>query len=415
MIKFVVDGDRLILEYSSEFQSNHWIWEELKNNGKVTVSRVFTLKRGDLIKEPAKGEDVEEFQFRFRFAKRDGAYHRIKGRVFDIPNDVLIAANGIKLERKFFVAERNVSVFRRLAKVIGKGQDIVVGGTQSGNIPVDVFDQLLKKFPNSTELDRYANARVANIIGEYFDGMRDFRAQYETYLSRRKSVIASSTFRPRELLQAEIEKFELIRKTIKEWLESSESRTEKEWQRKILSFILLIFPKYVAVLENLQIEDHYSKPGTTTNRYVDIALVDASGNLDVIEIKRPFDDVLLSKMQYRDNFVPTKDLSGTVMQAEKYLFHLSKWGVAGEAKLTQKYGNQLPQGMSIQITNPKALLILGRDQKTDGSTALDQHQAFDLEVIRRKYMNIMDIITYDDLLRRLDNIITSLRSRAAAS
>jgi hypothetical protein len=415
MIKFVVNGDRLILDYLPEFQSNHWIWEELKNNGEVTISRVFTLKRGDLIKEPAKDEDVEELQFRFRFAKRDGAYYRIKGRVFDIPNDVLIAANGIKLERKFFVAERNVSVFRRLAKVIGKGQDIVVGGAQSGNIPVDIFDQLLKKFPNSTELDHYANARVANIIGEYFDGMRDFRAQYETYLSRRKSVIASSTSRPRELLQAEIEKFELIRKTIKEWLESSEGRTEKEWQQKILSFILLVFPKYVAVLENIQIEDHYSKPGTTTKRYVDIALVDASGNLDVIEIKRPFDDVLLSKTQYRDNFVPTKDLSGTVMQAEKYLFHLSKWGVAGEAKLTQKYGNQLPQGMSIQITNPKALLILGRDQTTDGSKALDQQQAFDLEVIKRKYMNIMDIMTYDDLLRRLDNIITSLRSRAAAS
>jgi hypothetical protein len=302
-----------------------------------------------------------------------------------------------------------------LAKVIGKGQDIVVGGTQSGNIPVDVFDQLLKKFPNSTELDRYANARVANIIGEYFDGMRDFRTQYETYLSRRKSVISPSTSQPRELLQAEIEKFKLIRKTIKEWLKSSEGRTEKEWQQKILSFILLIFPKYVAVLENLQIEDYYSKPGTTTKRYIDIALVDASGNLDVIEIKRPFDDVLLSKTPYRDNFVPTKGLSGTVMQAEKYLFHLSKWGVAGEAKLTKKYGNQLPRGMSIQITNPKALLIVGRDQKADGSTALDQHQAFDLEVIKRKYMNIMDIITYDDLLRRLDNIITSLRSRAAAS
>ncbi len=48
--------------------------------------------------------------------------------------------------------------------------------------------------------------------------------------------------------------------------------------------------------------------------------------------------------------------------------------------------------------------ILGRDQKTDGSTTLNQHRAFDLEVIKRKYMNIMDIITPDDLLRRLDNM-----------
>lgn len=183
----------------------------------------------------------------------------------------------------------------------------------------------------------------------------------------------------------------------------------------LLNFILLIFPKYVTVLEEVQIEDHYSKPDVTTSRSIDIALVDVNGNLDIIEIKRPFDDVLLSKTQYRDNYVPTRDLSGTVMQAEKYLFHLSKWGVAGEVKLTQKYRKQLPSEMSIRITNPKALLILGRDRNPDGSRALDPQQELDLEFIKRKYVNMMDIITYDDLLRRLDNIIASLSRRAVAS
>jgi len=415
MINFVADQDGLILKYSSEFRGNPWVWEELKTHGEVTISRVFTLEREDLLEEPGEDQNnINEFEYEFRFAKRDGAYHRINGRVFSITNDVLLAEDGIHLERKLFVAERNISIFRRLAVVIGPGQDIAVGGSLPGSIPVEIFEQLLKKFPNSTELDRYANARVSNIIGEYCDGMSDFRAQYETYLSRRKSVISPHTFRPEELLQTEIDKFELIRNTLKKWLDSSEGRTEREWQQKLLDFILLIFPKYVAVLENVQIEDHYSIPGTNSSRFIDIALVDANGNLDVIEIKRPFDDVLLSKTQYRDNFVPTKDLSGTVMQAEKYLFHLSKWGVAGEAKLTKKYCEQLPPGMSIRITNPKALLILGRDRKLDGSTALDQDQAFDLEVIKRKYMNMMDIITYDDLLRRLDNIIASLRRRAKA-
>jgi hypothetical protein len=141
-----------------------------------------------------------------------------------------------------------------------------------------VFEELLKKFPNSTELDRYANARVSNIIGEYFDGMKDLRAQYEIYLSRRKSVVSAAPFRPEELLQAEIDKFVLIRDTINRWLSSSEGRTEKEWQQMILNFILLIFSKYVAVLQNVQIEDHYSKLGTTTHRFIDIALVDAKPN-----------------------------------------------------------------------------------------------------------------------------------------
>ncbi len=415
MVKFVVDQDGVILQYISEIRGGDWIREDLKNHGEVTISRAFLFERGDLVEEPGEGQDVDVLEYKFRFAKPDGAYHRIEGRVLGIKNDVLLADSGIKLERKFFVAERNVSIFRRLAEVIGQGEEIAVGGSRSGSIPVEVFEQLLKKFPNSTELDRYANARVSNIIGEYFDGMRDFRAQYETYLSRRKSAVSALTFRPEELLQGEIDKYVFIRDTINDWLDSSESRTEKEWQRMILTFILLIFPKYMAVLENVQIEDRYSKPGTITDRFIDIALVDANGNLDVIEIKRPFDDVLLSKTRYRDNFVPTKDLSGTVMQAEKYLFHLSKWGVSGEAKLTKEHSGMLPPGMSIRITNPKALLILGRDRKPDGSSALDPQQTFDLEVIKRKYSNMMDIITYDDLLRRLENTITSLHSRAIAS
>jgi hypothetical protein len=413
MISFVVDKTGLILEYAPDLQGSDWISKELKSEGKVTLSRVFTLQSGDLVRAPTEEEDDGGFDYRFLFAKREDEYYRIEGRVFGIANDVLIAASGLKLQRKLFVAERNISIFRALSKVIATGQDIVIGGSRAGSIPAEVFNELLRKFPNSTELDRYVKARVSNIIGEYFDGMRDFRGQYESYLSRRKSVVPTSSVHLEEVLDAELSKFVLIRDVIRQWLITSDGRTEKEWQQLILKFILLIFPKYIAVLENVQIEDHYSKPGSASSRFIDIALVDSNGNLDVIEIKRPFDDMLLSRSPYRDNFVPSKDLSGTIMQAEKYLFHLSKWGVAGETRLTKRYGLHIPSGMSIRITNPKALLILGRDRRADGSIAFDQRQTFDLEVIRRKYANMMDIITYDDLLRRLDNTIEAMQLRSA--
>ena len=48
------------------------------------------------------------------------------------------------------------------------------------------------------------------------------------------------------------------------------------------------------------------------------------------------------------------------------------------------------------------MLILGRNKD------FDDRQKFDFEIIKRKYSNIVDIITYDDLLRRLDNIITMI-------
>jgi hypothetical protein len=71
--------------------------------------------------------------------------------------------------------------------------------------------------------------------------------------------------------------------------------------------------------------------------------------------------------------------------------------------------------MQIRVTNPKALLLLGRDRRPDGNAALTDTQSFDLEVIKRKYANMMDIVTYDDLLRRLDRIIASFSARTGAS
>jgi hypothetical protein len=79
------------------------------------------------------------------------------------------------------------------------------------------------------------------------------------------------------------------------------------------------------------------------------------------------------------------------MQAEKYLFHLSKWGLAGEKTLTQRYAAKLPPGMGIRITSTKAMIILGRDRRPNGSPALDASQQLDLEIIKRKYSNMIDI------------------------
>ena len=138
-----------------------------------------------------------------------------------------------------------------------------------------------------------------------------------------------------------------------------------------------------------------------------------NGNIDVIEIKKPEVDILLRKTLYRGNYVPTGTLSGTIMQVEKYLFHLNKGGPATEEKITLKFRKLLPPNLRIRITNPKAMCILGRDRKDNGHPIFNEGQSGDLEVIKRKYANMIDIITYDDLLRRLDSILASLKRRKA--
>ncbi len=416
MLKFKIGRRRVTLEYESELVEGRWIWEELtKKRRGARLSHVFRFRREDLLEEPGDDafDDIGGFTYRFRLATSDGDYWRIEGRKLGIENDVLIAKGEIEWARKIFAAERNVSIFLRISKVIGPDREIVIGGDAEERddiIPAAVFAEMLKKFPGTGELNRYANARVANIVGEYIDPQRDFRAQYETYLDRRKKLPRGAPMRAEALLETEIEKFELVRDTIVAWLASGD-KSEEQWQKKLLAFLPLIFPKYIAVIEKLPIDDRYTVPGGLKKRQIDLALVDVNGNIDVIEIKKPADNVLLRKTPYRYNYVPTGDLSGTIMQAEKYLFYLAKGGIAAEDKLTEKYQSLLPPGLRIKITNPKAMCILGRDHKADGSWALTDGQRADLEIIKRKYANMIDIITYDDLLRRLENIIASLKRR----
>ncbi|MFT3976845.1 MAG: DUF4263 domain-containing protein [Sphingomonas bacterium] len=415
MVRFEVNDRAVILEYEPDFNSPAWVLRQLQTHQEVTVSKAFTFTSGDLLDGPTERADggIDEFPFRFRFAARRNGYFQIPGRILDIPNDVLIDEQHW-LERKTFVAERNVGIFRRIAKVKGDSEPIIIGGELDGNIPLATFSELLNRFPNSGEIDRYASARVETIIGEFFDGMRSAREKYENYLSRRKSSVSDAPLPQETLLQAEINKFIYLSEVIIDWLRQADAYSERDWQRMILKIILLLFPKYVAVLENVEIPDYYTTPGRVTRRFIDICLIDAGGNIDVIEIKKPFDNVLLGKTLYRDNNVPTRELSGSIMQAEKYLFHLSKWGVAGEHELTKRYEAQLPRAMTIRVTNPKAMILLGRDRLPSGQLALTDRQLFDLEVIKRKYANMMDIMSYDDLLRRLDNIIASLVERRAA-
>ncbi|MDC8760674.1 Shedu immune nuclease family protein [Janthinobacterium fluminis] len=406
MLKFHITTTGVELEYGVELGANtKWVWDDLTTNNETRISRIFSFKNADLLNPPAPNQDFDTYEYRFQFGTFDNGYVRIPGRILDIKNDLLISQE-VKIKRSIFAAERNVSIFGRLSDLLDHSDPVVIGGTRPDAIPLEVFNELLRKFPNTYELDRYADARVHTILSQYLDGMKDARGRYESYLNKKSSLGSSVRLDLDALKKLEIEKYVLIRDLIKDALTTKKNWTEDDWQQLMLSFLLLLFPKYIKVLEKVTIHDYYSDPTKKTDRYIDIALIDANGNLDVIEVKRPFDDKILRKSLYRGNSIPTSELSGSIMQAEKYLFHLSKWGIKGENVLTTKYAADLPTGMRIRISNPKAIIIVGRDQ-ISGSN-MTGSQLLDFEIIKRKYAHMMDIITYDDLLRRLNNTIAAL-------
>lgn len=399
MIKISKQTDSLLLIYQpDQLNDSRWIDERLKNDGVVTLRRTFTFTAGDLISLPEQVEDDVGTEIIFKLGTTEDCYYRIDKAILGLKHDLLLDKT-MKLNPQVFVANRDISVFRKVDELVD--EQIVVGGENDGAIPLADFDYLLKTFPTNTELTHYARSRIARVLKDYFGTLSDAESQLNGYLAKKTRLVATS--RNSILENFELKKFEYIQSELKGMLKEVDGYSEKDWQKKILELLLFVFPKYIAVLENVNIKDFYSKPAKVTNRYIDLMLVDANGNMDIIEVKKPFANALLSRNKYRDSHTPRTELAGSVMQAEKYLFHLNKWGRLGEQEIYKKRKSEIPDGMELKITNPKAMILLGRDNDFSGE------QRFDFEIIRRKYANMIDIMTYDDLLRRLENIIVMMK------
>ena len=87
---------------------------------------------------------------------------------------------------------------------------------------------------------------------------------------------------------------------------------ERAWQNEILQIIRLLYPKYLAAFPSVPVKDFEA----STTRQLDFMLVDVSGYVDVLEIKQPFDDCIVTPGVYRANHVPYRELSGTVQQVD---------------------------------------------------------------------------------------------------
>lgn len=392
-----VDGV-LLLRYEPR-DGTSWVHERLAREEKLTIKRTFHLRHEHLVEEQQRSEHEDMLGFSdrdtvdFRIAVLEGEYFKFDSEILEIECDLLIHRD-VQLTYKLFTAEQRISIFRVVAEL--KPGRIVIGGAAQDAIPESDFNGLVKNFPSGLELKRYALARVSSVVRDFVetevDAERLFRRYVDKHLNKRTKNFLQ-LFR-----QAEIQKYRFLRDKLTAMLNAESTYNEATWQAEILQIILLLNPKYIKALREAPVKDTYRN----VTRKVDILLIDASGNIDIVEIKQPFDKCIITNSQFRDNYIPLRELSGTVMQIEKYVFYLNKWGQAGEEHLTQKYKSELPSDFSIKITNPGGIVIMGRDNN------LNQAQKQDFEVVKRKYKNIIDIVTYDDLLRRLDFIIQQL-------
>lgn len=403
MVTFEVVEDKIIFTYDySDYSNSDWIRKSIKETGYINYKSTFHFIEEDLYNEDL-SDDLEldpmsifNIEFKpvsFIFAYIDGDYFKVKkGILSDIRN--IYFYKDINLNLDYFVAETKISLFKQIISLIK--EDIYIGGENINSIPFKTFEDLIKEFPNTYEKNLYADARITSTIKNYFETTIDSEKKFQNYINKKKSKKGKELnriFQDYELL-----KYNTILAKLEEMLNSENSYNENQWQIEILEIILLLYPKYILSFTGVYINIDSKK-----KKFLDFMLVDSNGNIDVIEIKKPFENSIMSNNYYRNNYIPHKDLTGTVMQLEKYIYHLNRSGAAGEKRLNDKYSDRLPKELSIKITNPKGFIISGRENN------LSPEQKSDFEVVKRKYKNVIDIITYDDLLQRLRFTIEQIK------
>lgn len=389
-LTFNIENDELLMCYTPTYGADEII-ALLNKNEEVTIKNTFHITSKTLRKI-----DYEfEIQIYFAIGKIKSNYILLDSKVFMLKNNFFISTD-ITLKQNMFVAFRNISIMNKIDQVVN--DDVYIGGEweKVNGVSYETFAEFIKKFPNSTELTKYSHRRIAIILKEYFPQCEKYEAIYDKYMNK-KEIVKTEDISKDTYLKIEIEQFSIALNDLKKMIENFEGVNEIIWQEKIRKILRILYPKYILFKREFTFKgvDNYDKRP-------DFILVDVNGFIDILEIKKPDVRILTKQASYRNNYVPVREFSGAIQQIEKYIHCLS---TIKNDEILHKLSKELPPAILPQVVNPQGILLMGR------SFDFNKQQRMDFELIKRQYKNVVDIMTYDDLITRLDNIIVALKSQ----
>jgi hypothetical protein len=177
-------------------------------------------------------------------------------------------------------------------------------------------------------------------------------------------------------------------------VELQATHAESWWQDYIKGRILIMQQGYIRAIEKMNV-------AIGNTKYPDFSLVTHDNYLDILEIKKP-DTSILKEDLSRGNFHWDIEISRAVIQVENYLEHISNHAADVRSFLKDKYN------IDLKVVRPRGFILAGNT-----SEFADQKQRDDFRLLSYGLKNVT-VITYDELLTRLDNHIKVLEQFQAA-
>lgn len=165
------------------------------------------------------------------------------------------------------------------------------------------------------------------------------------------------------------------------------TKLEKPWQDYIKNNIVFLHDTYIEKIEHLNVSIDVRLP--------DFCLLNYENYLDVLEIKTPKTELLLSDESHK-NYYWSAEMSKAISQVENYLEAINKHADRISTILRDK-------NLEVRVIKPRGLILAG------SAALLKTKKSRDNFRLLSEGLKNIQILTYDDLTQRVQNIIFSIR------
>lgn len=378
-----------------QFDSSYGMFNLEKLNTKDGIH----IKKTFFINIDIEHKIIDENTIEFVIGKVDKNYYRLDKNVFETKHSFYFDKN-MKLKQKYFFQSHGISILKKIDGIIKN--DLYIGGDNVNAINEEIYINLINHFPNQTECTKYKNMRIEYLCENYLPTIKDNKTDYNNYINKKDKNLRNSGLKiDKKIIELEYEKYEYILEKLKEMLKESEKYSENHWQTEIAKILMLLNFNYIGFLEKLRIpieeEGKFREP--------DFILVDSRGFIDIVEIKRADNIQILNNREYRNNYIPSQELSGAIIQCNKYCFWLSQNRKNNEKLINKKIKEKYDIDIPINIRNPKFTIILGRSKK------FTEEQQKDFRTIKTQYNNVNEILSYDDVIEKIERLLDTFRKK----
>ena len=188
MISFEKKDSLIIISYSTD-RDNKWVFDKFDNGDSYAFNKVYNLSSENIYKTEKEIEKEDEVYLLdepdpidFIFARLIDEYYKVEKGILINKFDIYFHKD-FEFDNKVFIAEGDISIFKKIEQLIN--EDIYIGGNNSNAIAEIDFRGIINDFPSQYEKKLYSEARLTNVIKEFFSSTINAEKKFEKYIDKK--------------------------------------------------------------------------------------------------------------------------------------------------------------------------------------------------------------------------------------